>query len=141
MGGRVYAKAGTVRVNAFRDSDIDTVQVTLERVIYPRSFLSRLRTNPKAEFVSAECFIRKRDARLVLVPLGIEDLVAFHFPAGTIGVNVRFKARDSFGDSILFIKTDFITDDIEDTEIVGKREAVADLLEWLHVPLSEFSRE
>lgn len=141
MGFRVYAKAGTVRVNPFRDSDIDTVQVTLERVIYPRAFLSRLRTNPKAEFVSAECFIRKRDNSLALVPLGIEDLVAFHFPAGTVGVNVRFKARDSFGDSLLSIKTQLITDDIEDTEIVGKREAVVDLLEWLHVSLSEFRRE
>ena len=138
MGFRVYVKAGTVRVNPFRDSDIDTVQVTLERVIYPRSFLSRLRTNPKAEFVSAECFIRKRDNRLVLVPLGIEELVAFHFPAGTIGMNLRFKARDSFGDSLLSIKTNFITEDIEDTEIVGKREAVVDLLEWLHVPFSDF---
>ena len=60
MGFRVYAKAGTVRVNPFRDGDNDTVQVTLQLVIYPRSFLSRLRTNPNAEFVSAECAIRNR---------------------------------------------------------------------------------
>lgn len=138
MGFRVYAKAGTVRVNPFRDSNRDTVQATLERVIYPRAFLSRLRTYPNAEFVSAECFICKRDNRLALVPLGIEDLVAFHFPAGTIGVNLRFKARDSFGDSLISIKIDFITEDIEDTEIVGKREAVVDLLDWLHVPFSDF---
>lgn len=138
MSGRVYAKAGTVRVNPFRDSDIDTVQVTLERVIYPRSFLSRLRTNPKAEFVSAECVIRNRAE---VTPLRFEDLVAFHFPAGTECVTVRFMARYSFGDSLLSIKTQLITDDIEDIEIVGKREAVVDLLEWLHVPLSEFNRE
>ena len=103
MGFRVYAKAGTMRVNPFRDGDTDTAQVTLERVIYPRAFLSRLRTYPKAEFVSAECFIRKRDNRLALVPLRLKDLVAFHFPAGTIGVNVRFKVHDSFGDSLLSI--------------------------------------
>ena len=36
MGFRVYAKAGTVRVNPFRDSNRDTVQATLERVIYIR---------------------------------------------------------------------------------------------------------
>ena len=141
MGFRVYAKAGTVRVNPFRDSDIDTVQVTLELVIYPRSFLSRLRTNPRAEFISAECFIRKRDNRLALVPLRLKDLVAFHFPAGTIGVNLRFKARCSFGDSLLSIKTQLITADTDDIEIVGMREAVVDLLDWLHVPLSEFRRE
>ena len=135
MGFRVYAKAGTVRVNPFRDGDTDTVLATLERVIYPRSFLSRLRTYPKAEFVSAECFIRKRDNRLALVPLRLKDLVAFHFPVGTVGVNL------SFGDSLISIKTNFITDDIEDIEIVGKGEAVVDLLEWLHVPISEFSRE
>ena len=135
MGFRVYAKAGTMRVNPFRGCDIDTVQVTLERVIYPRSFLSRLRTNPNAEFVSAECVIRNRAES---IPLRFEDLVAFHFPIGTVGVNVRFKARYSFGDSLISIKTNFITDDIEDTEIVGRREAVIDLLEWLHVPLSEF---
>lgn len=135
MGFRVYAKAGTVRVNPFRDSDADTVQVTLERVIYPRSFLSRLRTSPKAEFVSAECVIRNRAE---VTPLWFEDLVAFHFPIGTVGVNLRFKPRYSFGDSLLSIKTQLITDDIEDIEIVGKREAVVDLLEWLHVPLSEF---
>ena len=105
MGFRVYAKAGTMRVNPFRDGDADTAQVTLERVIYPRAFLSRLRTYPKAEFVSAECFIRKRDNRLALVPLRLKDLVAFHFPAGTIGVNVRFKVHDSFGDSLLSIKS------------------------------------
>lgn len=138
MGFRVYAKAGTVRVNPFRDSDIDTVQVTLERVIYPRSFLSRLRTNPNAEFVSAECGIRNRAE---VTPLRFEDLVAFHFPAGTVSVKLRFKARYSFGDSLISIKTKLITDNIEDIEIVGKREAVVDLLEWLHVPLSEFSRE
>lgn len=46
MGFRVYAKAGTMRVNPFRDGDADTAQVTLERVIYPRAFLSRLRTYP-----------------------------------------------------------------------------------------------
>lgn len=56
-------------------------------------------------------------------------------------MNLRFKPRFSFGDSLLSIKTQLITDDIEDIEIVGKREAVVDLLEWLHVPLSEFSRE
>ena len=135
MGFRVYAKAGTVRVNPFRDSDADAVQVTLERVIYPRAFLSWLRTYPKAEFVSAECFIRNRAD---VIPLRLEDLIAFHFPVGTVGVNVRFKERYSFGDSFLSIKTKLITDDIE---IVGKREAVVDLLEWLHVPISEFSRE
>ena len=53
-------------------------------------------------------------------------------------MTVRFMARYSFGDSLLSIKTKLITDDIEDIEIVGKREAVVDLLEWLHVPLSEF---
>lgn len=141
MGFRVYAKAGTMRVNPFRDGDADTAQVTLELVIYPRAFLSRLRTYPKAEFVSAECFIRKRDNRLALVPLRLKDLVAFHFPAGTIGVNVRFKARYSFGDSLLSIKVQLITAETEDIEIVGILEAVVDLLEWLHVPLSEFSRE
>jgi len=135
MSGRVYAKAGTVRVNPFRDGDTDTVRATLERVIYPRSFLSRLRTNPNAEFVSAECVIRNRAES---IPLRFEDLVAFHFPIGTVGVNLRFKPRYSFGDSLLSIKTQLITDDIEDIEIVGKREAVVDLLEWLHVPLSEF---
>lgn len=135
MGFRVYAKAGTMRVNPFRGCDIDTVQVTLERVIYPRSFLSRLRTNPNAEFVSAECVIRNRAES---IPLRFEDLVAFHFPIGTVGVNLRFKPRYSFGDSLLSIKTQLITDDIEDIEIVGKREVVVDLLEWLHVPLSEF---
>lgn len=138
MGFRVYAKAGTMRVNPFRYGDADTAQVTLERVIYPRAFLSRLRTYPKGEFVSAECVIRNRAGS---IPLRFEDLVAFHFPAGTIGVTLRFKVRDSFGDSLISIKTDFITADIEDTEIVGKREAVIDLLEWLHVPLSEFRRE
>lgn len=30
MGFRVYAKAGTMRVNPFRDGDADTAQVTLE---------------------------------------------------------------------------------------------------------------
>lgn len=138
MGFRVYAKAGTVRVNPFRDGDTDTVLATLERVIYPRSFLSRLRTNPNAEFVSAECIIRNRAD---VIPLRLEDLIAFHFPVGTVGVNVRFKERYSFGDSFLSIKTKLITDDIEDIEIVGKREAVVELLEWLHVPISEFSRE
>lgn len=138
MGFRVYAKAGTVRVNPFRDSNRDTVQATLERVIYPRSFLSRLRTNPNAEFVSAECIIRNRAD---VIPLRLEDLIAFHFPVGTVGVNVRFKERYSFGDSFLSIKTKLITDDIEDIEIVGKREAVVDLLEWLHVSLSEFRRK
>lgn len=118
MGFRVYAKAGTVRVNQFRDSYSDTVLATLQRVIYPRSFLSRLRTNPKAEFVSAECVIRNRAE---VTPLRFEDLVAFHFPAGTVSVNVRFKERYSFGDSFLSIKTKLITDDIEDIEIVGKR--------------------
>lgn len=135
MGFRVYAKAGTMRVNPFRDGDADTAQVTLERVIYPRAFLSRLRTYPKAEFVSAELVIRNRAE---VIPLSLKDLVAFHFPVGTVGVNLRFKARDSFGDSLISIKTGLITDDIE---IVGKREAVVDLLEWLHVALSEFSRE
>lgn len=135
MGFRVYAEAGTMRVNPFRDGDTDTAQVTLERVIYPRAFLSRLRTYPKAEFVSAECFIRKRDNRLALVPL------RFHFPAGTIGVNVRFKVHDSFGDSLLSIKVQLITAETEDIEIVGILEAVVDLLDWLHVPLSEFRRE
>ena len=138
MGFRVYAKAGTMRVNPFRDGDADTAQVTLERVIYPRAFLSRLRTNPNAEFVSAECIIRNRAD---VIPLRLEDLIAFHFPVGTVGVNVRFKERYSFGDSFLSIKTKLITDDIEDIEIVGKREAVVDLLDWLHVPLSEFRRE
>ena len=138
MGFRVYAKAGTVRVNPFRDGDTDTVLATLERVIYPRSFLSRLRTNPNAEFVSAECIIRNRAD---VIPLRLEDLIAFHFPVGTVGVNVRFKERYSFGDSFLSIKTKLITDDIEDIEIVGKREAVVDLLEWLHVSLSEFRRK
>lgn len=127
-----------MRVNPFRDGDTDTVLATLERVIYPRSFLSRLRTNPNAEFVSAECIIRNRAD---VIPLRLEDLIAFHFPVGTVGVNVRFKERYSFGDSFLSIKTKLITDDIEDIEIVGKREAVVDLLEWLHVPISEFSRE
>lgn len=56
-------------------------------------------------------------------------------------MNLRFKPRYSFGDSFLSIKTKLITDDIEDIEIVGKREAVVELLEWLHVPISEFSRE
>lgn len=58
MGFRVYAKAGTMRVNPLRDGDADTAQVTLERVIYPRAFLSRLRTYrrrsllaPNASFV------------------------------------------------------------------------------------------
>lgn len=138
MGFRVYAKAGTVRVNPFRDSNRDTVQATLERVIYPRSFLSRLRTNPKAEFVSADCVIRNRTE---VKPLRLEDLIAFHFPEGTVGVNLRFKERDSFGDSLISIKTGLITDDIEDIEIVGILEAVVDLLDWLHVPLSEFRRE
>lgn len=138
MGFRVYAKAGTVRVNPFRDSDIDTVQVTLERVIYPRSFLSRLRTNPNGKFVSAECAIRNRAE---VVPLSFTDLVAFHFPVGTEGVTVRFMAHYGFGESLPSIKTNLITDDIEDTEIVGKREAVVDLLEWLHVSLSEFRRK
>ena len=136
MGFRVYAKAGTVRVNPFRDGDTDTVRATLERVIYPRSFLSRLRTNPNAEFVSAACVIRNRAD---VIPLSFTDLVAFHFPVGTVGVNLSFAARCSFGDSLISIKTNFITDDIEDIEIVGKREAVVDLLDWLHVPLSEFS--
>jgi hypothetical protein len=135
MSGRVYARAGKMRVSPFRDSDNDTVRATLQRVIYPRSFLSRLRTNPKAEFVSAECVIRNRAES---IPLRFEDLVAFHFPIGTVGVTLRFKPRYSFGDSLLSIKTNLITDDIEDIEIVGKREAVVDLLEWLHVPLSEF---
>lgn len=36
MGFRVYAEAGTMRVNPFRDGDTDTAQVTLERVIYIR---------------------------------------------------------------------------------------------------------
>ena len=138
MGGRVYAKSVKWRVNPFRDGDTDTVLATLERVIYPRSFLSRLRTNPNAEFVSAECIIRNRAD---VIPLRLEDLIAFHFPVGTVGVNVRFKERYSFGDSFLSIKTKLITDDIEDIEIVGKREAVVDLLDWLHVPLSEFRRE
>ena len=141
MGYRVYAKAGTMRVNPFRDGDADTAQVTLERVIYPRAFLSRLRTYPKGEFVSAECFIRKRDNRLALVPLRLKDLVAFHFPAGTIGVNLRFKVNDSFGDSLLSIKIQLITAETEDIEIVGILEAVVELLDWLHVPLSEFRRE
>lgn len=141
MGFRVYAKAGTMRVNPFRDGDADTAQVTLERVIYPRAFLSRLRTYPKGEFVSAECFIRKRDNRLALVPLRLKDLVAFHFPAGTIGVNLRFKVNDSFGDSLISIKVQLITAETEDIEIVGILEAVVDLLDWLHVPLSEFRRE
>lgn len=101
MSGRVYARAGTMRVIQFRDGDADTAQVTLERVIYPRAFLSRLRTYPKGEFVSAECFIRKRDNRLALVPLRLKDLVAFHFPVGTECVTVRFMARYSFGDSLL----------------------------------------
>lgn len=135
MSGRVYAKAGTMRVISFRDGDTDTVQVTLERVIYPRAFLSRLRTNPNAEFVSAECVVRNRAET---IPLRLEDFVAFHFPAGTICVNVRFKSRYSFGESLLSIKTYLILDDDEDIEIVGKRGAVLDLLEWLHVPLSEF---
>ena len=56
-------------------------------------------------------------------------------------MNLRFKVHDSFGDSLFSIKIQLITDDIEDIEIVGKMEAVVDLLEWLHVPLSEFSRE
>lgn len=138
MGFRVYAKAGTVRVNPFRDSNRDTVQATIERVIYPRSFLSRLRTNPNAEFVSAECVIRNRAES---IPLRFEDLVAFHFPIGTVGVNVRFKVHDSFGDSLLSIKVQLITAETEDIEIVGILEAVVDLLDWLHVPLSEFRRE
>lgn len=141
MSGRVYARAGTMRVIQFRDGGTDTVQVTLERVIYPRAFLSRLRTNPKGKFVSAECFIRKRDNRLALVPLRLKDLVAFHFPAGTIGVNLRFKVNDSFGDSLLSIKVQLITAETEDIELVGILEAVVDLLDWLHVPLSEFRRE
>ena len=138
MSGRVYAKAVKMRGNPFRDGDTDTVRATLERVIYPRSFLSRLRTNPKAEFVSAECVIRNRAES---IPLRFGDLVAFHFPIGTVGVNLRFKPRYSFGDSLFSIKTQLITDDIEDIEIVGKREAVVDLLEWLHVSLSEFRRK
>lgn len=132
MGFRVYAKAGKMRVIPLRDGDADTVQVTLERVIYPRAFLSRLRTYPKGEFVSADCVIRNRAES---IPLRFEDLVAFHFPIGTVGVDLRFKPRYSFGDSLISIKTGLITDDIE---IVGKRETIVDLLDWLHVPLSEF---
>lgn len=138
MGGRVYAKAVKMRANPFRDGDTDTVRATLERVVFPRAFLSRLRTNPNAEFVSAECVIRNRAE---VIPLSFKNLVAFHFPVGTVGVNLSFAARCSFGDSLLSIKTKLSTDDIEDIEIVGKREAVVDLLEWIHVPLSEFRRE
>ena len=130
---RVYAKAGTVRVNPFRDSD--TVRVTFQRIIYPRSFLSRLRTNPNGEFVCAECVIRKSAG---VLPLELKDLVAFHFPVGTEGVNLRFVVHCRFGESSLSVKTNFITGE---TEVVGKREAVVDLLEWLHVTLSEVSRE
>lgn len=39
----------------------------------------------------------------------------------------------------LTLKTKLITDDIEDIEIVGKREAVVDLLDWLHVPITDFN--
>lgn len=56
-------------------------------------------------------------------------------------MNVRFKVHDSFGDSLLSIKVQFITAETEDIEIVGILEAVVDLLDWLHVPLSEFRRE
>ena len=41
----------------------------------------------------------------------------------------------------LTLKTKLITAETEDIEIVGILEAVVDLLDWLHVPLSEFRRE
>lgn len=53
-------------------------------------------------------------------------------------MNVRFKVHDSFGDSLLSIKVQLITAETEDIEIVGIREAVVDLLDWLHVPFSDF---
>lgn len=60
MGFRVYAKAGTMRVNPFRDGDADTAQVTLERVIYPRAFLSRLRTYPNGSLLAPNAsFVRE----------------------------------------------------------------------------------
>lgn len=53
-------------------------------------------------------------------------------------MNVRFKVNDSFGDSLLSIKVQLITAETEDIEIVGILEAVVDLLDWLHVPFSDF---
>ena len=52
MGFRVYAKAGTMRVNPFRDGDADTAQVTLERVIYPlpNIVLCRARLYPHGRY-------------------------------------------------------------------------------------------
>lgn len=88
---RVYARAGVIRENPFRDSDSDSVQATFQRVASPMVFLSRVRTNPNAKLVSVECAVRHASGYLTMK---VADFVANKpLPNSTEFVRLRFTER------------------------------------------------
>lgn len=133
MSKRVYARAGVMRANPFRDSDSDSVQATFQMVASPMVFLSRVRTNPNAKLVSVEYAVRHESG---YITMNVADFVANKLlPNNTEFVRLKFTERSGLSDGLFLLFINFLTGYVD---IIGKYAAVVDLLRWLNAPISDF---
>lgn len=133
MGFRVYAKAGTVRVRTFLHGDIYTVVAKFQMVATPRAFISRVRTNPRGKLVGGATCVSHEGEEVTQIEAA--DLVKFQLPNGTEEVRLLFMTHYSFGSNFFFVTANILAGSVE---LLGSREAVVDLLEWLHMSFSDF---
>lgn len=133
MSKRVYAKAGTIRVPDRWDEE---AEASLQLIASPKAIVSRVRTNPRGYFKWVKYVVRHEGNELTKVTVNREDFDAESpFIVGTEEMTLEFTTRGSIPCSSFAVKISFVTGSIK---IFGTIEAVGYLVDWLHVPFTDF---
>lgn len=133
MSGRVYAKAGTIRVSDRWDEE---AEASLQLLASPKAIVSRVRTNPRGYFKHVKYVVRHEGNELTDVLVNCEDFDAESpFLVGTEEMTLVFSTLGSIPCSSFAVKISFVTGSIK---IFGTTEAIGYLVDWLHVPFTDF---
>ena len=133
MGKHVYAKAGTIRVSDRWDEE---AEASLQLLASPKAIVSRVRTNPRGYLKWVVYVVRHEGNEVTEVTVNCEDFDAESpFFVGTEEMTFAFATCGSIPCTSFVVKISFVTGSIK---IFGTIEAIGYLVDWLHVPFTDF---
>ena len=135
MSKKQYARAEVI--SPFLGSGGDVINACLSIVVSPMAFVRRVIANKIGKLVGVE-YIASREAGYL--PILAEDFLAnADLPSNTKCVRLKFMLHSGLSSSlsggILLV---FVSFRVGRVEILGKKNTVVALVDWLNVPFSEF---
>ena len=130
-----YARAEVI--SPFLGSGGDVIKACLSIVVSPMAFVRRVIANKIGKLAGVE-YIASREAGYLSI-LAEDFLANADLPSNTKCVRIKFMLHSSLSSSLsggIFLV--FVSFRVGHVEILGKKNTVVALVDWLNVPFSEF---